>query len=65
MAQIHINITLDGIESNMSADSLADMIENIVKQSSGFDSVSTSVYDSDSSSQSNPITMHSLLRRVK
>lgn len=65
MAQIHINITLDGIDSNMSPAALADMVEGIIRQSSGFDNVQTTTYDSDSTSQSNPITIHSLLRRVR
>jgi hypothetical protein len=65
MAQININITLDNIDANVDAGQLAQMIEQTVKQLSGFNDVSTSVYDNDGSNFSNPIVMQNSLRRIK
>lgn len=63
MATLRVNITLDNMDSNVDANQIADQVESIIRQLSGYD-VRTNIYENDGSNSSNPIMAQNVLRRL-
>lgn len=61
---LNITITLDNIPAEANVNDIADQIENMVASYTNL-KTDVSIYDNDGVATSNPIMLHTTMKRVK